>query len=674
MPTLNWCYGAQSPDISEAVNEVIYAAHRYRNTLCALERDKRARYYEILRALAPTFVEAETTVADSVESIESERAKLQAARVQQRTRKPTGCEAIIERIAGLRPLLKEQRAKLKEIKQEVMSRDDVASALVANNDAHKAEQKSAKQEANLYWGTEATVKAASASFASGSPPKFARYTGEGQLAVQIQGGKDRHDMTSENTLCYLGEQSGKRRECFFRIASDESGKPVFAKICIAFHRPLPEGKVKWAYLERRKLADADKWTLRLTIDVPAPKQDYDPETYVAMHVGWHRRDSGLQVAAWRGSDGETGRVVLPNTHLEDYTRLDTVKQYRALLLNEAIEIIKSFRTEDVPEWFTEITSHVHQWRSPDRLAKLMRQWGEERFDADQLGRLLPQSPVEFSRRMLPGRADVPGCRSILQSAGWHLSGNQLDYFEATRGGETYQVRISNHIGYMPTQTKYFTMSSQQQASEFVTMTEAVAGLTIFEHLRRMQLVDRELWRHEARLSKRVSGRRSDVYRNLAANLSSRYGLMFFTKPDTAKLVKNSEPEAMTDDESKVHRASRQAATSVLLQYCGEKFPLRALRVDSRNLSRECNQCHHVNASVTVRQSHCEGCGSLLDSDENALQNTIARGLVAQKSGGLLALAEAVESKAVAQKEKLKKMQDANRAKAAERAARKVSVS
>ena len=48
--------------------------------------------------------------------------------------------------------------------------------------------------------------------------------------------------------------------------------------------------------------------------------------------------------------------------------------------------------------------------------------------------------------------------------------------------------------------------------------------------------------------------------------------------------------------------------------------------------------------------------------------------MAQKSGGLLALAEAVESKAVAQKEKLKKMQDANRAKAKERAARKVSVS
>src|SRR5690606_31760086 len=99
--------------------------------------------------------------------------------------------------------------------------------------------------------------------------------GEGQIAVQLQGGMDTDQMWSPNTLCYLDQHEDGPVTCVCRIASDERGKPIFARVPIIFHRPLPRGRVKWCYVERRMLADRERWSVRFTIDTEPDRAHND---------------------------------------------------------------------------------------------------------------------------------------------------------------------------------------------------------------------------------------------------------------------------------------------------------------------------------------------------------------------------------------------------------------
>jgi hypothetical protein len=382
MATLNWCYHAKGPDIENAVNDAIYAAHKYRNRLCELELEKRKRHYDLLRELAPRFVELEKSIELEEAELGKCREAIQQERVKQRTKSPAGVKHWVDRANQSKEALKQMRAGMKEAKLEAYSDPAVKAAMEANTEQHKEECKQAKGESGLYWGTEAIVKMACASFASGAPPRFKRFDGQGQLAVQLQGGLDCADSAHFNGLCYLGEQDGKRREVFFRIGSDEKRCPIFARVKIVFHRPLPEGKIKWAYLERRKIADHVRWTLRLTIDVEEKPVDRLPGV-VAIHTGWRSASPGLRVATVMGSDGQRGTLKLSADHCADYDRLDKIRSERDQKFNAMILRLREWlKDREIPDWMAEIRPHLHAWKSQQRLASLWWQWKEDRFDGD----------------------------------------------------------------------------------------------------------------------------------------------------------------------------------------------------------------------------------------------------------------------------------------------------
>lgn len=369
--TQNWVYGAKSPDIEYAASEAIAAAHRYRNRLCELELAKRARHYELLRKLAPTFVAAEKAVEDAEKRLADIRAVIQDERVSQRTKKPVGIDHIVQQAADVKAALKDLRSDRKTAKLAAYGRKTISTAMDKNSAQHKAECAEAKQNSGLYWGTEATVRGACGSFASGAPPRSKRYDGTGQLAVQLQGGLDCADAERYNTLCYLGEPiDHRKRWCFIRVAS-EGRSPVFARVPIVFHRPLPAGAIKWAYLERRKVADHVRWSIRMTIDVMGSDQTQVLPGAVAIHTGWRMEGGSLRVATWLGSDGERGCLRLNNEHCEDYAKLAYIRSQRDLKFNGMIERVRSWlQDRDLPDWLSEATSHIPQWKSSNRLDDL----------------------------------------------------------------------------------------------------------------------------------------------------------------------------------------------------------------------------------------------------------------------------------------------------------------
>ena len=576
--TINWVYGANAPDIEQAVSDAIFAAHRYRNKLCELELAKRERHEQLLQRLAPEYVLAFQAVEAVENQLGEARDAIQAERIKQRTKKPEGVKHLQEKATACKAKLRELRATRKAAKQSAYGDVIVKDAMEANQQQHKSDVAQAKSDSGLYWGTEAIVKQACNSFSSGAPPRFNRYEGKGQLAVQLQNGLDCREALETDTRLQIivpdelqerllmrgkAPRSMRSAECLIRIGS-EGRAPIFARVPIKFHRPLPTGRIKWAYLERRKLANKSKWSVRLTIDVPERKPTTELGT-VAIHVGWRSEAQGLRVATWKGSDGRYGYLRLSNEHCADYRRLDAVKSKRDIAFNEIRAIFAEWlKVNEHPEWIAEATKYIGKWKNPAKLASIVLRWREDRFVGD----------------------------------------------------------------------------------------------SIFEELDCWRKQDKHRWQHERRLSKRVIRRRTTDYRKFCVQLEHEYHVAVVAQIDAKELTEHSQPEELKRDPNV--RNAKIAAVSDLLRMIREKFQLRCIDTEAAGISQECSTCGEKNA-VTKRKVQCCGCNRTYDTDENGVENTLARGYVAIENGALLELRKAKEDKAVKQQEKLAKMQEGNRA-------------
>jgi hypothetical protein len=567
MTLKNICYGCkvESPELIETM---IRKAHVYRNLLCEAELLRRQQYNEMLLAMMPGLVAVDVDIDSLTVDIKTAREEIQKERQLQRTKNPTGVKSIQESIRQLREKRKELYALRKDFRASAKN-DPTISAAIANIDAgDKENRKRIKAESGLYWGTEAITSMAASSFRSGTPPKFARFTGEGQLAVQCQGGMQSHDVFNANTLVYFGDRIGKRTECFFRIASDERGKPIFGRLLVCLHRDIPVGKIKWAYLERRKVADNVRWKIRVTLEQSESTPSVDSGKWVAVHFGWSMAAGRLRTMLWQGYDGKQGALILDAKHLADYEKLDLLRSETDLKFNEAREEFAVWlKANDPPEWMHDYCSHIHAWRSPSRFAGLMLRWRDNRFAGDE---------------------------------------------------------------------------------------------DAFDRFWELHKAAKHKWQHSSRLSFRVAKRREWIYRNAVKELSDRYNVCFAGQVGVKELTALSEPEDLKADNTKANRQERWAAISILSRFVAERFHLRMINVDTKNLTQQCSNCGEIN-KVNGPKVQCHGCGKTWHPDDNAMANTIARGEAALKSGGLLELQAAQADKDRKAMEKLAKMQEANRA-------------
>lgn len=387
MTVKNYTYGARVPDNLDVVNDQIRKAHDYRNRICAIELSHRERHRAILMRLCPEFARLSDEIAAVESQLGAAREAIQAAKSKQRTKTPTGVDGVVATADYCKSTLKQLQVELKAEKLGSYETDAVRAAILGNQAIKAKELAEAKASAGLYWGTEALVAASCKTFSSKSPPRFARWQGEGQLAVQLQKGRPVELATSSDTRFQLlipDDWEGRERiDCLIRVMSEPNGSPVFARVPIRLHRPLPPGgKIKWAYLEKRKQANKDKWKIRLSIDIPDEEPPLPNSPMVAIHVGWRKDDDSLRVATWLGSDGRSGTIGMPMSHVEQYLHLDEASAIRDVKLNEAISELKSFLKGSVPDWLVDRTKSLHLWKSQARLAGLMRYWRDNRFEGD----------------------------------------------------------------------------------------------------------------------------------------------------------------------------------------------------------------------------------------------------------------------------------------------------
>lgn len=356
--------------VEDRLMEILKQANAFRNQLCEIEQGRRERWRQLVKSKSPRIL----ANRDKLNKVEEEISELQMAlseekkHTQTKNPKTTYAKNCVTAIKQLKAEKAALKAEYKTLYEVLVDDPDYCESNAKLEEMCSQRIKSFEGESELFWGTRGQVRSDCSSFRSGRPPKFKRFGGEGQLAVQIQKGTD------PDLQCKIEKDDSDRWVAKFRVGTI-GGEPDFVIVPITKHREIPEGyAIKWAYLQCRKRANKNRWALRLTVE---KIEDFvrDEKTFAAVSFEWKRRSDGLQVATVRtsGSAQEDFRVVLSEDHLRDYERLDRIKSKRQRQFNDVLGVLRS-QINDVPKEIRSEHSSYHC--SPKMLAIFVLAWSK----------------------------------------------------------------------------------------------------------------------------------------------------------------------------------------------------------------------------------------------------------------------------------------------------------
>jgi hypothetical protein len=389
VPVRNWRFGARVPNTAlEEIQGQLYLMHKYRNELCRIELDRRAACQEIVTKASPRMQQLEgeiTTLAKELSDLETE---VRAHNKQTRSR--SAPVELRSRTSQTRANLKTLRTEYRNVKKATYGDPLVKARLAQVSQDDNARIKEARGKSRLYWCNYLTVETDCESFRKGPPPRFKRFERDGRVALQLQNGLSIEKATSgESTLLHLykaGDNNPKHWVCRMRVGG-EGRKGIFAEVPFLMHRELPkEAKIKWLYLQRSRVATHDEWHLMFSLEAAEWPRKQAKRGTVGVDLGWRLlKNSDLRVAYWHGSDGKSGQLVIPKEDLSRWHRADTLRSTRDSSFNQIKEHFLDWLGGEMPrpEWLTEQTEHLCQWRSQARLAAVVIYWRNHRFDGDE---------------------------------------------------------------------------------------------------------------------------------------------------------------------------------------------------------------------------------------------------------------------------------------------------
>lgn len=429
MGTLVYKYGLLPP-VSEAeyVRDQMMLAHRYKNRLIEIERERREGSREVERAAGDVEAlrlekeQAQKDVDDAVLGVKSARA---AGRRRAET------DAMRERLKLARDRLKLARSRWAEARKT--AREDPAIIEKRKSLWQRASERTREARAGngLHWGTGAiidqAVEAASKMplYALGEPadPRFKRWTGEGSVGVQVhQKGATKTGLSvseattgsgdarswlrierAESPRGVVADSKRSRKRMYarlhVRLGTREDGSPLMACWPMVMHRPLPSGAiVKRVSVSVRRVGPREEWSCELTISCEQTKEGAPKGSgVVAVDFGWLATPDGLRVATWVDERGCSEQLVLTGRDHEGLLKPDELRSGRDKDFNKALaRLVEHLRERGMPTWMRALTvrkgerepterqaiAYLSGWRSPARLASLCRRWRELREAGD----------------------------------------------------------------------------------------------------------------------------------------------------------------------------------------------------------------------------------------------------------------------------------------------------
>ena len=404
LPARIFSYGANAPIGNwPLVEDQMRRSHEYKNKIIEVERARRTASDAALAELCPELLKIEAeilNVEDRIEALDSNMAVDRMAFFSKEYADADKNKALV----GLKKQQKELFAKRKALRDPLFQSSSWKKK--AEPIEHAAKKAGLENRANsaIYWGNYLHVEQSMRRVRKGAPPKFARWDGDGHLAVQIQNGMTVEEALSgadsririkEGRVEVEGSRTAKtgimrklgNALCSFRVGSDPKGKPIFAEVPFTMHRPLPpDAMIKWVHLIRRKIGTHFEWRLQFVVSKKKwVKGDQATDGTVGVSMGWRKNNDGsLCVATYSGSDGVEDVLTLPFAFLCGMEKIRDMQVYRDKFLTEHCRMLAEW-LKDYGEqtWLHEATPHLSQWRSAAKLASVVLKWRINRLPGDE---------------------------------------------------------------------------------------------------------------------------------------------------------------------------------------------------------------------------------------------------------------------------------------------------
>lgn len=560
-------YGLLPPTTNaELVEDQMRAGHRYYNALIEIERERRRRVSEVMSGHEDTepLVTEIKTLTD-----ERERLRLSIKATRSASRARTESADIRARVRDLAAKIRSLRERLKDAKRRIVEDATIKARLDEIEQWSRARVKEERARCGVYWGTYLLAEqAADQARKSKTPPKFRRWTGEGRISVQLQGGLDLDELATDTQLQIhaapdhrTGRRAGTRRTLRLRIGS-EGRAPIWAEWPMIMHRPLPDGaRIKTVTVSRRR-RDCRRWEWRARVLVDIPESASRPVPIggaVALNLGWAQMDDGVRAGMLLGSDGHAREIRVEASVIDRLEKAESIRSIRDRDLDAMrISLVEEMRALALPDWLMERavltrpraeraasgpttddgrtaspTWHITHWRSPDRFRALAFAWRSQRFDGDT---------------------------------------------------------------------------------------------TAYEILESWRHRDEHLQRYEAGLVRGALNHRRDSYRVIAAEMARRYRTLVIDDTDLRDMQRSPAPESERTEIATAKRNQRHAAGSEMRAALVNAFgPRRTIELPAKDVTRTCHACGSIeqwDRAASGRLHTCSACGATWDQDANACRNLL----------------------------------------------------
>lgn len=385
MSTRVYSYGTVPQRIApihgiEQAEQQLRIAGRLWNLLVVINRTRMERYRKLMYDATQERIDALRVDIDGL------RESIRAARKLKHSRKADLGE-MPERLDALRQecgkLIEQQKNSAAE---RHAARRTELEALKNATSRRIVKARQAAASCGLFWGSYNDVlqRADIARKAGEMQFRRTRPGSDGTLTAQVMGGAGVAQCVSRQHTFFRIEAATfnqKWRYASMRIGSHPDRSPQWLSIPIVYHREIPEEAcIKSVSMTRR----GGKWQLNVTVTMEG-KEPRSEGLAIAVDLGWRLMDDGsVRVGYWIDSAGKQGDVRVSARDLSGFSKVYDLRAITDKLRDDFRDSLSAWlKTQELPEEWQRETQAMGQWRSGDRLARLVRWWADHRLPGDE---------------------------------------------------------------------------------------------------------------------------------------------------------------------------------------------------------------------------------------------------------------------------------------------------